>query len=212
MEKEEMLPIQILPIGYRGPVAAQSDELAIDAYEERGVYGVEGIVPWISRPSFPEERRSGDAVRDLGILGGAIVAPLPTDRIIMVDVRNLDPEEKRLIDAVGIPTVPVDRVDDPDGLGERVDQLAARSDLLYLHVDADILDKRYVPGHLTPEPDGPNMETVQVAIARVMQTGKVGAFAVVSVFARGEGRERSIESGSALIRSGLEAWRRWGGS
>ena len=36
-----------------------------------------------------------------------IVAPLPTDRIVMVDVRNLDPEEEKLIRAVGIPIVPV---------------------------------------------------------------------------------------------------------
>jgi len=35
--------------------------------------------------------------------GSHVVAPLPTDRIVMVDVRNLDPAEEQLTRAVGIP-------------------------------------------------------------------------------------------------------------
>ena len=84
--------------------------------------------------------------------------------------------------------------------------------MLYLHVDADILDERYVPNHLTKEPNGPSMEQVLTAIDTVMATGKVGLFAVVSIWADGDGGEVAVDSGVALLRGGLESWRRHGGA
>ena len=135
-----------------------------------------------------------------------IVAPLPADRILMVDVRNLDPAEESLIQAVGIPVAAVA----PDylgvDLGEAVTNLAERCDLLYLHIDADILDESYVPDHATREPDGPDMAQVLAAVDLVMATGKVAVFAVVSVYAGGPARKRSIATGIELIQGGLQAW------
>jgi arginase len=139
-----------------------------------------------------------------------IVAPLPTERIVMVDVRNLDPLEKQLIDATAVviaaPAPGFPGVD----LAEAVTQLADRCDLIYLHIDSDILDQSYVPNHGTREPNGPNMEQVLTAVETVMATGKVAVFAVVSVYGEGEGSERSVQSGIELLRGGLEAWKRHG--
>lgn len=142
--------------------------------------------------------------------GSHIVAPVPTDRIVMVDVRNLDPAEAELIHAVGIPVVPVTPVDAGSAFHTAVTDLADRCDLLYLHIDADILDEWYVPDHGTREPNGPDMATVLAAIDAVMATGKVAVYAVVSVYAGGPGRARSVETGIELIRSGLAAWKRSG--
>jgi len=88
--------------------------------------------------------------------------------------------------------------------------LAERCDLLYLHVDSDILDARFVPNHGTREPNGPDIGQVQAAIDTVMATGKVAAFAVVSVYGAGAGSDISVASGCALIHAGLESWRRHG--
>ena len=88
--------------------------------------------------------------------------------------------------------------------------LAARCDLIYLHIDSDILDESYVPDHATREPNGPNMAQVLEAVDVVMATGKVGVYAVVSVYAGGEHRERNLTTGVELIRGGLESWRRYG--
>ncbi len=142
--------------------------------------------------------------------GSHIVAPLPTDRVVMVDVRNLDAAEEQLIRAVGIPIVPVSPALPGGALHQAVTELAARVDMLYLHIDADILDERYVPDNRTCEPDGPDMEQVLAAVDAVMATGKVAVYAVVSVDARGPGRDRAVASGIELIRSGLESWRRHG--
>lgn len=139
--------------------------------------------------------------------GSHIKAPLPTERIVMVDVRNLDPLEEQLIratdvtiaaPAAGFPGVPLEPA---------VKELAGRCDYLYLHIDSDILDESYVPNHRTKEPNGPDMAQVLAAIETVMATGKVVVLAVVSVYSEGEGSERAVASGIELIRGGLESWK-----
>lgn len=140
-----------------------------------------------------------------------LLAPLPTDRILMVDVRNLDPAEADLIRAVGIEVAaPAPGFPGAD-LEQAVADLADRCDLIYLHVDADILDERFMPNHPTREPNGPDTRQVLAAIEAVMRTGKVGAFALVSVWADGEGGDVALASGIDLLRGGLDAWRRHGG-
>lgn len=136
-------------------------------------------------------------------LAGQVV-PLPTDRIVMVDVRNLDPPERALIAATDIEIVPID--DRLTALAAAARRLAAECDLLYLHVDSDVLDARYVPNHPTAEPGGPSLEQTVRAIEVVLATGRVRLVAVVSVNAAGEGGAPSVAAGAALIRSALEQW------
>ena len=54
------------------------------------------------------------------------------------------------------------------------------------------------------------MDQVKAAIDTVMATGKVAAFAVVSVSGEGAGAEIMVDSGKELIRSGLAAWKKYG--
>ena len=137
-------------------------------------------------------------------------SPLPTDRILMVDVRNLDPAEEQLVGATDVVIAAPAPGFPGEDLAHAVQDLAGRCDLLYLHVDSDILDERYVPNHHTREPNGPSMEQVLAAIDIVMATGKVATYAMVSVWANGEGGEVAVDSGVKLITGGLESWRRHG--
>ena len=140
-----------------------------------------------------------------------IVAPLPTDRIVMVDVRNLDAPEEQLIRATDVTIARVAEGRPGDvALSTAVTDLAARVDLIYCHIDSDILDESYTPNHWTKEPDGPDMAQVQAAMDTVFATGKVGVFAVVSVFGGGAGEEIAIQSGIDLIGHGLERWAKYG--
>ena len=133
-----------------------------------------------------------------------IAAPLPTDRLVLTDLRNLDPPERTLIEATDAVVV------DLSGLSQAVTDLAARVDMIYLHVDSDILDATHVPSHRTREPDGPDMAQVLSAIETVMATGKVVAYAVVSVYFGGQNADVDLASGVSLVRGGLSAWRRHG--
>jgi arginase len=139
------------------------------------------------------------------------IVPLPTDRILMVDVRDLDPPEEQLIRATDVVIAAPAPGFPGEDLQQAVRDLAERCDLLYLHIDSDILDGRYVPNHPTIEASGPSMEEVLTAIDTVMATGTVAAFAVVSNWAGGEDGDTAVASGVRLLRGGLESWRRYGG-
>lgn len=139
-----------------------------------------------------------------------ITSPIPTNRIILVDVRNLDPAEEALIRATDT-MIAAPAVGFPgDDLKQCLDKLVNQVDMIYLHIDSDILDETYTPNHKTKEPDGPNMDQVTEAIDLVMSTGKVAAYAVVSVSGKGEGADVMIESGKELIRAGLRSWSKHG--
>ena len=94
-------------------------------------------------------------------------------------------------------------------LGQAVTELSDRVDMIYLHIDADILDARFVPNHATKEPDGPDMIQALEAIGTVMATGKVVALAIVSVYFGGESRV-DVASGIEMVRGALSLWQRHG--
>lgn len=128
--------------------------------------------------------------------------PLPTDRIVMVDVRNLDPDEEKLIGATDVAVVPVAG----EQLSNVVQELAGKVDVIYLHIDLDILDDSYVPTHRTKEPDGPDVETTLAAMKTVIDTGKVEAIGMVSVYPNGEGGEIAVDAASRLLRESVNYW------
>jgi arginase len=135
-----------------------------------------------------------------------IASPMPTDRILMIDVRNLDDREEQLIRATD---VTVARFGEQGVVGEilaAIDALAAKVDLLYLHIDSDILDASLQPNHPTAEPNGPDGPTVDRLIEHVMATGKVVALAVVSINPEEPGGSVSLASGQQMMRTGLRAW------
>jgi arginase len=142
--------------------------------------------------------------------GAGMTAPLPTDRIVLVGTRNLDPGEKRLIEATD--TTIAAAVPGMEGadLNREIDRLAGRCDMLYVHVDSDVLDHRLVPNHPDAESRGLSLSQVSDAIGRVMETGKVSAFGLAAVWAHGEGGETSMGSAVTLLGRVLEIWNRTG--
>jgi arginase len=127
---------------------------------------------------------------------------LPTDRIIMVDVRNLDTAEEALVNATAINVVPVDG----SALREAVQQLAAKTDIIYLHIDLDILDEQLTPSHNTKEPNGPDIAQTLDAVQTVLDTGKVEAIGLVSVYPVGEGGDTSLASATELLTGMVQRW------
>jgi arginase len=135
-----------------------------------------------------------------------LVAPIPTNRILMVDVRKLDPKERTLIEATDVTIAAIEPGRAGVLLAEAVEQLASECDVIYLHLDEDVLDERYVPNHGTREPDGPSLEATLAAIRVVLDTGKVRGYGLVSVNARGDGSRESVAAGVELLTSGIRSW------
>jgi arginase len=133
-------------------------------------------------------------------------APIPTDRIVMVDVRNLDPKERTLIEATAVTIAAIKPGREGVPMQEAIDRLAAECDIIYLHIDEDVLDERYVPNHGTVEPNGPDMAAVLDAVRIVLRTGKVHGYGLVSVNVQGEGGKESLASAMELLTTGLTEW------
>ena len=92
-------------------------------------------------------------------------------------------------------------------LGGAVDRLASATDVLYLHIDLDLLDETLVPSHLSRTPGGPDLGQALAAVERVLATGKVGVLALVSVYSLEPRGEESLASAVALLKGSVERWR-----
>jgi arginase len=128
--------------------------------------------------------------------------PVSTDRIVMVDVRRMGGAEGAIVAASDIAVV---AIDSPE-LGPAVDRLASETDLLYVHIDLDVLDPALVPAHYAKEPGGPSVEQVVAALDRIFATGRVGAFALVSLYAVAPEGGKSIAAALAILHPALARW------
>jgi len=135
-----------------------------------------------------------------------MAAPIPTNRIVMVDVRNLDPREAEMIDSTDVTVAKFGPKGEVDPVAIAIQRLAERVDHLYLHVDADVLDASLQPNHPTAEPNGPDLKAVLAALRATMATGKVRAFGVVSVNPTGPDGPLAMEMGTRMILGGLADW------
>lgn len=93
--------------------------------------------------------------------------PVPESDVLLVGARDLDPPEVEFLAGSAIRQVAVDAVVDalPDGP-------------VHLHLDADVVDPRDLPGLLFPSPDGPRWPEVLGAVRAVLATCPVVAVTV----------------------------------
>ena len=104
------------------------------------------------------------------IVAGAGLTPLPVERVILVDGRDLDPGEDTAVAESGITHTTVDELTHtvpPDGP-------------LYVHVDGDVVDPGEMPAMNYPAADGPSLHAVRMAMIHLATTGRVVAFSISS--------------------------------
>lgn len=141
-----------------------------------------------------------------------IEVPYRDTDVLLSDARDVDQGELANLSRLGVKVLDTKAFCDADQWKAAVEELAKRVDVLYLHVDADILDGRYVPDHFTIEMGGPDINTVLRNIKTVMDTGKVAVYNLNSIYfntgEEKEGREVSTLSGLKLIAAGLGNWKK----
>lgn len=137
-----------------------------------------------------------------------LAAPIATDRLVLAGTRDLDEKEAELLRSTEVRVVPVGEVRRGDSFTQVVEWLAGRSTLLYLHVDLDVLDPRFVPSASTPAADGLTVAELAQAMGTVLGTGKVAAITVTSLNpGAGTRGQRSLESALTLLETALPAWK-----
>jgi arginase len=111
--------------------------------------------------------------------------PVPEDRAVLVDARDLDPPEVEYLAHAAIRRCPVDDIVVPDGP-------------IYLHVDLDVVNPADLPGLRFPAADGPTLTAVDAAIDRVLATGRVAAVGLGCTWYPGRGAADVVRSAAAI--------------
>ena len=136
-----------------------------------------------------------------------LAAPIPTDRIVLAGTRDLDEKETELLRSTEVRVVSVGDLRAPDRFAGVITWLARRCSLIYLHVDLDVLDPRFVPSASTPSANGLTVDELVAAMTTVLETGKVAATAVTSLNPGAGARgQRSVASALKVLEAALPAW------
>lgn len=107
--------------------------------------------------------------------------PLRDDELLMVAVRDTDPLEQARIDDNGIARLSTDdlRARSPR-IAAAIADLASRVDLIYVHIDLDVLDPSEIPGHPLKVPNGPTGAELGDALAIMFREPKTAALGLAS--------------------------------
>jgi len=130
---------------------------------------------------------------------------LKTRNILMMGLRDVDPLEQVLIDESDITSISAQElINHGTVLQSALEQLSKRVDVIYLHIDLDILDASEIPGSFFEVKEGPLASQLIAPIKMIVSNPKVRAMGIASFPTDEKGREKSLESTMLLIRAGLE--------
>lgn len=107
--------------------------------------------------------------------------PISTDDIVMVAVRDLDPEERVLVEEHRLAMLSTDDVREVSpALHAQLRRLSEATDLIYVHVDMDVLDPAEVRGHGLTVAGGPTSEELAAALVQIFRYPKVAGLGIAS--------------------------------
>jgi arginase len=135
---------------------------------------------------------------------------LPERQIVLAGARDLDPLEKDLLDHSAVERLSVEDIKKGsaavDGQMKRLSSLA---DIIYVHVDMDVLDPPEVRGHPLTVPGGPTSLELAAALTAMFRYEKAAAFGVASTPSGDADRDgRSRQAAYNLILGALEGVKR----
>ncbi|MGD9344841.1 MAG: arginase family protein [Candidatus Aminicenantes bacterium] len=129
---------------------------------------------------------------------------IPEKNIIMMGVRDMDPLEEELVLDSHITLIPTeDIIELSPRMTEVFESLCDRVDVVYIHIDLDVLDAPDIPGHTFQIPNGPNPTQLGKALRYMMLNPKVGALGIASFPTQEDVRATSLRSTLEVIKGGL---------
>ncbi len=129
---------------------------------------------------MPVAVAAGHALHNLRRTAG-LDEPLPMEHIVWGGVRDLDPLEAERFEEYAVQQFSVEDMRElSPGLRTQIDGLADRVDVIYVHIDMDVLDPAEVPGHDLAVDDGPTSEELAAAIRLMFENPKTAALGIAS--------------------------------
>lgn len=129
---------------------------------------------------MPVAVAAGHALHNIRLTAG-LTEPLPMSHIMWGGVRDLDPLEADRFREYEVRQISVQDIRDISANFKRqFEALADQVDVIYVHVDMDVLDPDEVPGHDLNVPDGPSSEALAAAIGEMFRNPKTVALGIAS--------------------------------
>lgn len=129
---------------------------------------------------MPVAVAAGHALHNLRKTAG-LEEPLPMSDIMWGGVRDLDPLEADRFREYEVRQVSVKDIREiSDNFRNQFNALADEVDVVYVHVDMDVLEPAEVPGHGLTVPDGPSSKALAAAIGVMFENPKTVALGIAS--------------------------------
>ncbi len=107
--------------------------------------------------------------------------PLPPSYIVLGDVRDTDPREQALIDRLNVEIISTNDIRNiTENVHHQMERLSRLTDLIYIHVDMDVLAPEEVSGHGLTAPDGPTSHELAACIETMFTYPKATAIGIAS--------------------------------
>lgn len=136
-----------------------------------------------------------------------LAATIPTDRIVVAGIRELDDAEEQLLTSTDVRLLRQEDALAGTTFADVVAKLADRVDDLYVHIDLDVLDPSLVPSSSTPSPRGMSLQQLEGLLDVTFRTGKVAVLAVAGLNPGGGQRgQQSVKSTRSLLESVVPRW------
>jgi len=131
---------------------------------------------------------------------------LPERHIVLAAARDLDPLEQDLLDRSAVERLSVEDIKTRSpSIAAQMKRLAGLTDLIYVHVDMDVLDPPEVRGHPLTVPGGPTSLELAAALTEMFRSPKAAAFGVASTPSGDQDRDgRSRQAAYNLILGALK--------
>jgi len=131
--------------------------------------------------------------------------PLPTEHIVMSCVRDTDPLEQERIEASNIEHISVlDIRSESSAIRYQMDRLSDSTDLIYVHIDLDVLDPAEVSGHPLTVPNGPTSDELARALKIMFEYDKTSALGIASYPHTADPDETTLKAVYKLILGAIE--------
>jgi arginase len=107
--------------------------------------------------------------------------PLPPSYVVLGDVRDTDPREQDLIERLQIGVLSTDDIRTlSPRLRSELERLSRITDVIYVHVDMDVLAPEEVAGHGLTAPDGPTSRELAHCLELIFSNPKTTAIGIAS--------------------------------
>jgi arginase len=130
---------------------------------------------------------------------------LPTRYIVFGGLRDVDPLEQELLDRSECEYLSVEDLRAAsDAVGAQMKRLSRLTDVIYVHIDMDVLDPSEVSGHTLNVPEGPTSLELAKSIQKMFAWPKAAAIGIASIpFGERDNEGRSLRAAYRLIEAAV---------